>query len=685
VNRLTSATSPYLLQHADNPVDWYPWGAEALAKAKAENKVIFLSIGYAACHWCHVMAHESFEDPTTAAVMNTYFINIKVDREERPDLDGIYMQAVVALTGHGGWPMSVFLTPEGVPFYGGTYFPPRPARGMPSFRQVLEGAHEAWVNRRAQVLAGGQEVLQHIQHNALLPVGRDDLSRETLQLAIKGLWNSFDARYHGWGSAPKFPQPMTIEFLLRYHTLTSESLPLDMAIKTLHSMARGGMYDQLGGGFHRYATDAVWLVPHFEKMLYDNAQLARVYLHAWQLTGEPEFRRIAEETLDYVLRELTHPRGGFYSSQDADSEGREGKFFVWTEAEIDAALGAESALFKAAFGARPGGNFEGRTILHRAAELTALAAAHHQPSEHLRARLETAKLKLFARREHRIKPGLDDKILAAWNGLMLAAFAEAARVLERADYRAAAIKNADFLLETMRDERGRVFRAWRDAGAEASAPALAGYLEDYACLAEGLLALYETTYDSGYFVAARALMDVALEHFADPGGGFFDTADDHETLVTRPKDVQDNATPSGNALAATVLLKLAAFTGETRYAAAADQMLKAAQPLLARYPTGFAQWLSAAAWALSESREIAVIGDPADTATQTLLRVLHAPYRPFQVTALAAPNAQSTEAQRLPLLAERPQRDGRVTAYVCRHFACQWPVTTPAALEQQLQ
>jgi uncharacterized protein len=676
-NRLAGETSPYLLQHQNNPVDWYPWGTEALARARAEDRLIFLSIGYAACHWCHVMAHESFEDPATAAMMNERFVNIKVDREERPDLDSIYMNAVVALTGGGGWPMSVFLTPDQVPFYGGTYYPPRPAHGLPSFQQVLRGVAEAWESRREEVLAGAQDVLEHIRQPELvgqLP-GGEPLSAQTLPAAAQALWQTFDWRYHGWGGGPKFPQPMAMEFLLRQHTLSGEANPLDMVVKAARSMARGGMYDQLGGGFHRYSTDAAWLVPHFEKMLYDNAQLARVYLHLWQVTGEPEFRRVVEETLDYVQREMTDAAGGFYSTQDADSEGHEGKFFVWTMAELDAALGAEAELFKEAYGVSARGNFEGKNILFVAVTPEELARRHSLPEAEISQRLATARQRLFELRAQRVAPGRDDKVLAAWNGLMLAAFADAARALGRADYRRTALANADFLLSSMRAEDGRLYRSWRQRQAR-----LTGYLEDYADVAEGLLALYETAFDPQYYLAAQKLCDHALAHFADPNGGFFDTPDEHEALVARPKDVQDNATPSGAAMLATVLLRLAAFSGERRYGEQAEAVLGALQPVLTQHPTAFAQSLVALAFAVGQSREVALVGDPAQPDAQALLSVINGAYRPFQVLALKRPGEQSP----VPLLAGREALTGRATAYVCQNFVCRLPVSEPEALRAQL-
>ncbi len=673
-NHLVHENSPYLLQHSDNPVDWYPWGAEALAKAKAEDKPIFISIGYAACHWCHVMAHESFEDEATAGMLNDWFINIKVDREERPDLDAIYMEAAVTLTGRGGWPLTCFLTPEGVPFYAGTYFPRQPRYGMPSFSQVLAGVHDAWVNQRADIVSAGQELLERLRPGQF--AGEAALSRTTLASAAQNLWKQFDRRNAGWGQAPKFPQPMTIEFLLRYHALTGEALPREMALSTLRALAHGGIYDHLGGGFHRYATDAVWRVPHFEKMLYDNAQLALAYLHGWQISGEAELRQVAEEVLDYALRELADPVGGFYSSQDADSEGEEGKYFVWSETEVDEVLGSESALFKAAYGVTTEGNFEGRNILFTAMPPKALAAQFGLTESTVGASLQAARAKLAARRAGRVRPARDDKVLTAWNGLMLASLAEAAVALERADYLDAARANADFLLEKLRAPDGRLYRSWRRGQAK-----LNGYLDDYTHLAEGLLALYEATFEARYFEAARGLIDYALAHFADIGGGFFDTSDDHEPLIVRPKDAQDNALPSGNAAAMVALLRLAAFTGEARYSEAAHKALRLLQPALGQHPAAFAKWLSALCLALGEPVEIALVGEPEAEATRELLRVIYGAYRPFKVLALARPGDPSP----VPLLEARTLVNGHPAAYVCRQFVCQQPVTDAEALRKQLE
>ena len=674
-NRLVNETSPYLLQHAENSVDWYPWGEEALGRAKAEDKPIFLSIGYAACHWCHVMEHESFENPSIAAIMNEHFVSVKVDREERPDLDDLYMKAVVTMTGQGGWPMSVFLTPAGTPFFGGTYYPPEPRHGMPSFPQVLIGISQAWRERRADIERAGGDLLEAVRRENSAGARDDELTTGTLEAAEVRLQRGYDIGSGGWGGAPKFPQPMTIEFLLRAHVRTDEPSALTMASSTLTHMAHGGIYDQIGGGFHRYATDAIWLVPHFEKMLYDNAQLSRVYTHAWQVTSAPLFRRVAEETLDYLLREMRDPAGGFYSSTDADSEGHEGKYFVWTAGEIDAALAEDAELFAEAYGVTPEGNFEGKPILHMARAPQAIAAGRGVPVEEIETTLAAARLILREIRNRRVKPGLDDKVLTAWNGMALAALADASRIFERADYLSAARANAGFILREMQTPEGRLLRTWRRGRAKLNA-----YLEDYACFIDGLLSLYEADFDPRWFTEARRLADVMIAHFSDSAGGFFDTSDDHETLPVRPKGLQDNATPSGNAMAATVLLRLGAFTGEARYRDLAEGALRMIQPLQATYPTAFAQWLSALDFALGRPKEIAIVGDPAGADTRALLRVVRDAYRPNLVVAVGSAGDGTT----VPLLAGRKATDGMATAYVCENFTCQMPVTDPEALAGQL-
>ena len=674
-NHLQNETSPYLLQHLDNPVDWYPWGEEALARARSEDKPILLSIGYAACHWCHVMAHESFEDEDTAAQMNADFINVKVDREERPDVDSIYMQAVTAMTGRGGWPMTVFLTPDAKPFYAGTYYPNEPRHGMPSFRQILTGIKEAWDNDRENVASSAAEVTERLGELAGVALQPGTLSNELLDGAVHRLAGSFDATWGGFGSAPKFPQPMTLEFLLRQGLRHPGSEALAMAETTLRKMAEGGIYDQVGGGFARYSTDDRWLVPHFEKMLYDNAQLARVYLHAWQITGDALYRRVTEETLDYVLQEMRDEAGGFYSSQDADSEGVEGKFYVWSAEEIVAALGEEAELFMRIHGVSEAGNWEGKNILNLEVDPGALAVQLGLEREEIATQVAAARAKLYRLRSERVWPGLDDKVLTSWNGLMLAAFAEAGVTLRRADYLQAATANAEFLYRTMRAESGRLFRTWK-AG---SAAKYNGYLEDYAFLTEGLLTLYESTLETRWLDWARELAALMVIHFGDDeNGGFFDTSDDHEALIHRPKDLQDNAVPSGNSVAATVLLRLSLLTGNGEYWQLAEQSLRSVTRLIDQYPTAFGQWLNAASFALSEPREVALIGSADELAP--LLEVVRSRYRPFQVIAASRDEGKPSIA----LLENRPKVGGHGTAYVCRRFVCQTPVTSPKALAEQL-
>ena len=670
-NRLSHETSPYLRQHADNPVDWYPWGEEALRAAREADRPILLSIGYAACHWCHVMAHESFEDPATAEFMNGHFINVKVDREERPDLDSIYMSAVVAMTGQGGWPMTVALTPDGKPFFGGTYFPPTPRYGMPAFRQVLTSLADAWRDRRADVEGSAADVAAHLRQTTLAAAlgGGGALDADLLDQALNALLRSFDARLGGFGGAPKFPPSMTLEFLLHITAQRGDSMALHMAERTLEAMAHGGLYDQIGGGFARYSTDDRWLVPHFEKMLYDNALLARVYSHAWQITGKPLYRRVVEETLDFVAREMRHAGGGFSSSYDADSEGEEGKFYVWTAAEIRAALGDDAERFMAAYGVSEAGNWEGRNILNVAGGV----------DEEQLAGLSEARQKLFDIRARRVPPGLDDKTLTAWNGLMLAAFADAGRALGRSDYIAVATANASFLRVRMRRDDGRLWRAWQPGLGDAPGRFNA-YLEDYACLADGLLALYAATFEPRWFAWARELAEAMLAHFSDPAGGFFDTSDDHEELLHRPKDVQDNATPSGNSMAAHVLLRLGLLTGEGRYWDTAESMVAGVYEAMARYPSAFAHWLGAAAFLLGQPRELAVVGDPAAVDARALLDVALGSYRPDLVVAAGEERAAAV----VPLLAGRERVDGRAAAYVCRRFVCLRPTGDPAELAAQL-
>jgi uncharacterized protein YyaL (SSP411 family) len=663
-NRLAGESSPYLLQHAENPVDWFAWGTDAFESARREDKPIFLSIGYAACHWCHVMAHESFEDERVAAVLNEHFVSVKVDREERPDLDRIYMSAVQALTGTGGWPMSVFLSPDGRPFFGGTYFPPTPRYGMPSFTDVLLAVADAWQKRREELLENSGRLVEAIRRQmATATLGQEtDCRTETLLAAVRGLEGDLDRVHGGWGGAPKFPQPMVLEFLLRRHHATGDAAALDMVTTTLDAMARGGMVDHLGGGFHRYSVDDRWLVPHFEKMLYDNAQLARVYLHAWQATGDPLYRTVTEEILDYVVREMTGGHGGFYATQDADSEGEEGRFFVWTPDEIRRELGDGAERFLRAYGVTERGNFEGRSIL----------TFSGTPEE--REALAEERRRLFEAREKRVHPGRDEKVLASWNGLMLAAFAEAARALGRDDYRAVAERNADFLLREMKTDQGRLWHAWKGGVAKVN-----GYLEDYAYLADGLVELYQTTFASRWVTAARELAEAMIAHFRAPVG-FYDTSDDHEELIVRPRELQDNAVPSGNAMAAAVLLKLAGLMVEPRYEELARHSLCGVQDLMARYPLGFGQWLVALDYALSHAREIAIVGDPEADDVRALLDASTAGYRPHQVVALGVGGPE----QDVPLLQHRGPVAGRAAAYVCIDSVCRPPVSDPEELRRLL-
>ncbi len=689
-NRLAGETSPYLLQHAQNPVDWYPWGPEALARARALDRPVFLSIGYAACHWCHVMERESFEDPATAAFLNEHFVAIKVDREERPDLDAVYMDAVQALTGAGGWPMSVFLAPDGRPFYGGTYFPNTRRHGLPSFLDVLAGVADAWRERRADAEASATSLAAHIGRQARLSDGPAALDTVLLDAAVGALEAGFDAEHGGWGGAPKFPQPMALDFLLR-RAAAGDARALPIARRALDRMAAGGIFDQLAGGFARYATDAAWLVPHFEKMLYDNAQLARVYVHAWALTGEPAYLRVATATLDFVAREMTLPDGVFAASLDADTGGEEGATYTWTANEVRDALSAAGfadawPLFAEAYDVTEAGNWEGRVILRRVAGDTGLATRHGRPPDVVADLLERARAALLAVRDRRPQPARDDKALAGWNGLAIGAFADAAALLSpeadaalgaaAARYRAIAERAAGRLLAVLRGPDGRFLRSWKDGRARH-----AGTLEDQACMADGFLALYDATADERWFTAASETADAILARFADPAGGFHDTADDAEVLVARPRSLQDNALPSGGAMAATVLLRLAALTGEGRHADAAEVALGVVGATPAAYPTSFAQWLAAIDWHVGPVDEIAVVGDPADPRTERLAAVARgAPgrggWRPRQVIAIGPDPATSV----VPLLQGRFALRGIPTAFVCRNFACRQPVTEPEAL-----
>ena len=653
MNRLAAETSPYLLQHADNPVDWYAWGDEAFGRARDEDKPILLSIGYSACHWCHVMEHESFEDDAIARLMNEHFVCVKVDREERPDVDGLYMEAVVALTGHGGWPMTVFLTPDGRPFWGGTYFPPEPRFGMPSFRQVLLGISQAYAAQRGELDRQADVLTEAIREQAARPPSSEPLTSALLASAVSTLRRQFDEANGGFGGAPKFPPASTLEFLLRMHDGQGSDDALRMARLTFDRMAAGGMYDQLGGGFHRYSVDAVWLVPHFEKMLYDNALLASAYLHAWVVTDEESYRRVVEETLDYLVRDMRLPEGGFASAQDADTDGEEGLTYVWTPDEIHALLPREAAdRVVRRFGVTSEGNFEGRSILHLDDESVDVE----------REWLD----RLLAARMERPQPLRDDKALAGWNGLALAAFAEAGRRLEREDYVRVARELAEFLLGPLTDERGRLLRTFRDGRAK-----IDGYLEDYANVASGLVELYFATGELRWLEEARRLTDLALELFADDAnGGFFVTAADAaDTLVARRKELDDNPTPSGSSMLAYVCLRLARIYGDDDLERRAAGALRLARPLVERAPGAVGHVLCALDLYLSPPREVALVGESPE-----LRRAALAGLQPNSVFAFSR-GLDDEAAERVPLLLGKDLVNGEPAVYVCERFACRAPVT----------
>jgi uncharacterized protein len=682
-NRLAHETSPYLLQHQYNPVDWYPWGEAAFAKAREENKPILLSVGYSACHWCHVMERESFENDVIAEMMNADFVCVKVDREERPDVDAIYMGAVQLLTGQGGWPMTVFLIPEGKPFYGGTYFPPEDRYGRAGFPRILAAVAEAWRNRRLDVIKQGGDIADALDEDLARSLRDTVLTPAILDNAFTALSQNFDPHYGGFGTAPKFPQPVNLDFLLRYHARSKRQEPLQMVEKTLQKMALGGMYDQLGGGFHRYSTDREWLAPHFEKMLYDNAQLAQTYAHAFQLTGKVFYRGIAEETLEYILREMTDPQGGFYSAQDADSEGEEGKFFVWTPAEVAEVLGErDAAIFGAFYDVSAYGNWEGVSILRVVADAPQVAAQFNMSIDAVAQILDSARGKLLEARERRIKPGLDDKCLTAWNGLMLAAFAECGAIFGRDDFVQAAERNAEFLLQTMTTGANgeRLLRTWR----RGSPAKLNAYLEDYAFLADGLLHLYAATGEERWLRQSRKFADAMIAQFWDDAhGGFFATSSDHETLIQRPKDWDDNAVPSGNTVACEVLLKLATYTGIGEYGEMVTRVLRRIGSVLDKHAGGFARMLSVLDFQLEGATEISLVGERTDPALQQLREVAFTPFLPNKVIGYGA--GQEKETNVVAFLAERPLHQGAPTAYVCRNSTCQLPVNTPDALLAQLR
>ena len=675
-NRLSQETSPYLLQHAENPVDWFPWGEDALDKAKREDKPILLSIGYAACHWCHVMAHESFEDEETAALMNDRFVNIKVDREERPDLDGIYMQAVQAMSGHGGWPMTMFLLPDGSPFYGGTYFPPDDRHGIPSFRKVLQAVSDAYAQRREGVVESAEQLRQIYESNVAAARSGGTLLPQMLEIAYRTLVQRYDATNGGFGAAPKFPATMVLDFVLRHWKRTGNGEALDIVVHSFRRMARGGIYDHIGGGFARYSVDAEWRIPHFEKMLYDNALLARLGAHLWQATRDEEAKRVVIETVDWVAREMTSAEGGFYSSLDADSEGHEGKFYVWSEEELDHLLGADAKPFKTYYGVVRGGNFEGRSILHVPMDPAAAAARAGIEPEMLALILERARRILLEVRSRRVWPGRDEKILAAWNGLMLRGVATAARVFDRQAFAKLAIRNAEFLAREM-VQKGRVMRSHKDGVTRIN-----GFLDDHAAVALGFLAVYELTFDEIWVKRAAEIADAMIEWFWDNEvGAFFDTASDSERLITRPRDVTDNAIPSGTSLAVDLLLQLSELQHDSEYRRRAVFVLESlAEPML-RFPTAFGHLLGDADMELYGAIEVALLGARQSPEFRALERAVAGQYVPSLVLAGGKPG----ESYVVKLLEDRPLIEDQPTAYVCRGYACDKPVTDPAALAEQLE
>jgi len=678
MNRLAEETSPYLRQHAGNPVDWYPWGAEALDRARTDGRPILLSIGYAACHWCHVMAHESFEDPETARLMNESFVNIKVDREERPDLDAIYMSAVQAMTGHGGWPMTVFLTPDGVPFYGGTYFPPNDRQGMPSFRRVLGSVAAAFRERRGDVEAAAGQVRTMFARMQDAQAARGAPTVALLAGAARGVARRFDERSGGFEGAPKFPHAMALEFALVAWRRGLLPNGMIVARDSFLAMSRGGIHDQVGGGFHRYSVDAHWLVPHFEKMLYDNALLCRLGVHLYQVTRDLEIRTVVEDLVGWVAAEMTSPEGAFYASLDADSEGEEGRFYVWTADELGAVLGDDAPAAAAHWGVTRGGNFEGRTILHVAADADATLArlGDGLTREDLAGLVRRARAALGAARARRPRPARDEKIVASWNGLMVRGLAEAARALDHDLARTLALRAGAFLLDALVHD-GRVARVWSASRGPRRAP---GFLEDQAALALAALSMYELTFDDAWVARARLLTEAMLRWFWDDrAAAFFDTAHDHDPLITRPREITDNATPSGTSLAVELLLRLGDLLDEPSWRQRAADVLSAVSPSVERYPLAFGHLLTAADIAVYGPVEVALLGDPASVGFQALDRITRAQFVLGLVLAGGRPNGA------VALLRGRQMINDTATAFVCRRYACDAPTTRPETLLAQLE
>jgi len=678
-NRLSRETSPYLLQHAHNPVDWYPWGEEAFEKARSENKPILLSIGYSACHWCHVMEHESFENEKIAALMNELFVNIKVDREERPDLDEIYMNAVQMLTGRGGWPMTMFLTPDRKPFYGGTYFPPQDRQGMPGFLRILTAVSQAYRERPQDVEKSVSEILNALQRMAKSQETSQSFSASILADGAEQVARAYDADNGGLGQAPKFPNAGVYELFLRHYSRSNNERFLEMVVHTLTKMAQGGIYDHLGGGFHRYSVDAKWLVPHFEKMLYDNAQLLRIYAHAYTLTREPLFKSVIEETLGYLLREMFHPQGGFYSTQDADSEGDEGKFFVWTGEEINRLLGeADGEIFCRMYDVGEPGNFDGQSILHPILTVDQASKFFRKESSEIQDLVANAKRKLFVEREKRIKPFRDEKIITAWNGLMLSGLAEAIKIIDNPAALDAARKTVEFIFTKMfRDDF--LLHSYKDGQAK-----LLGYLDDYAFLAVGLLDLYEAMFERSYLDRAIQLTDIMLREFWDErDGGFFFTGKSHEQLISRAKPIFDASIPSGNAMATQLLLRLNYSTGKDQYRASAEKILRSYYDAMESQPFGFAHMLCALDLYLQGAKEIVIVGNPDEAAVRKFIDEINSIYLPNKVILTVRPGASLSQIS--PLLEGKTALDGKPTVYVCENSTCSAPVTSAAELRSLLE
>jgi uncharacterized protein len=677
-NKLIRETSPYLLQHAHNPVDWYPWGEEAFHKAKSENKPVLLSIGYSACHWCHVMEHESFENEKIAALMNELFVNIKVDREERPDLDEIYMNAVQMLTGRGGWPMTMFLTPDRKPFYGGTYFPPEDRLGMPGFPRILLGVSQVYRERPEDVEKSVSQILGALERMSESQQTGKNFSTSIIVDGAEKVARAYDSDNGGLGQAPKFPNAGVYELFLRHHARSKNERFLEMVVHTLTKMAQGGIYDHLGGGFHRYSVDAKWLVPHFEKMLYDNGQLLRIYAHAYTITREPLFKTVIDETVEYLLREMLHPEGGFYSTQDADSDGEEGKFFVWTTAEINRVLGDQDAeVFCRMYDVGEPGNFEGKNILHPILTVDQASQFFRQEPSVIEALIDRSKQKLFVEREKRIRPFRDEKIIMAWNGLMLSGLAEAAKVTENIAAGAAAKQTVEFIFNNMfRD--GFLLHTYKDGRSK-----LLGYLDDYAFLAVGLLDLYEASFERSYLDRAVELTDIMLQEFWDErDGGFFFTGKSHEQLISRAKPVFDASIPSGNAMATQLLLRLHHLTGKDHYRVNSETVLRSYYDAMESQPFGFAHLLCALDAYLAETTEIMIVGDPADAGVHKFMAEINSLYLPNKVVQLAAPDVALSSIS--PLLQGKTQIDRKATAYVCQNFTCSAPVTSEKELRTLL-